>query len=235
MEVEGMAINIGLCKHGTRGRFVQGCRCDDCREANRIYYRKNQLDRIYGRNDPLVDASGVRAHLEVLKKASIGLRTVSQITGKPRSSLSKIRQGTRKMIKRSDRDAIMGIDPNAILSDATLVDASPTWKLIDELLELGWTRGRIAREALGAATKTLQLNEKRVTARNERKIRIYHSRMMVEVEKARSSAELKDNHWIARHCFEEWEVPLHLRLKVCTVCQADVLRPPFKDEPALQG
>jgi hypothetical protein len=26
-------------KHGTRRRYVEGCRCEDCTEANRLYFR----------------------------------------------------------------------------------------------------------------------------------------------------------------------------------------------------
>jgi hypothetical protein len=35
-------------KHGTRRRYVEGCRCEDCTEANRIYKREYRQRRIGG-------------------------------------------------------------------------------------------------------------------------------------------------------------------------------------------
>lgn len=38
----GIAAFHCRAEHGTRGRYVTGCRCDDCRRANRDYYRRRQ-------------------------------------------------------------------------------------------------------------------------------------------------------------------------------------------------
>jgi hypothetical protein len=35
-------------KHGTRHRYVSGCRCDDCKEANRLYQRDLRQRRAEG-------------------------------------------------------------------------------------------------------------------------------------------------------------------------------------------
>ena len=29
-------------KHGTRRRYVEGCRCEDCTQANRVYFRRRR-------------------------------------------------------------------------------------------------------------------------------------------------------------------------------------------------
>ncbi len=34
--------------HGTRARYVSGCRCDDCRRANRLYERARYAARAGG-------------------------------------------------------------------------------------------------------------------------------------------------------------------------------------------
>lgn len=31
-----------LARHGTRAKYVGGCRCDDCTDANRVYERKRR-------------------------------------------------------------------------------------------------------------------------------------------------------------------------------------------------
>lgn len=32
--------------HGSRSRYVAGCRCDDCRDANRVYQRDRRRGRV---------------------------------------------------------------------------------------------------------------------------------------------------------------------------------------------
>ena len=44
-------------KRGTRRRYVEGCRCDDCRESNRVYAR--DLRQHHADGDPVRPASVV--------------------------------------------------------------------------------------------------------------------------------------------------------------------------------
>jgi hypothetical protein len=44
-------------KHGTRRRYVEGCRCDDCRTANRVYARN--LRQRHADGEPARPASDV--------------------------------------------------------------------------------------------------------------------------------------------------------------------------------
>lgn len=58
-------------------------------------------------------------------------------------------------------------------SDGTYIDGTLTWRRIDALLEAGWTRTRIAQEALGLKSPALQLKRGRVTVRNAKRIKAY--------------------------------------------------------------
>lgn len=47
-ELMGMAKDLGWphrlrAQHGTRSRYVAGCRCDDCRNAHRVYEHERRL------------------------------------------------------------------------------------------------------------------------------------------------------------------------------------------------
>jgi hypothetical protein len=74
-------------KHGTRRRYVEGCRCKDCTEANRLYFcQRRDAGRLVSRRKPdtasgLADykvgpgpvESGVEAEIAGLADARPGL------------------------------------------------------------------------------------------------------------------------------------------------------------------
>jgi hypothetical protein len=71
-------------KHGTRRRYVEGCRCEDCTAANRLYFRERRAgvgaDQLRARptqpaqpSDPGAVESGVEAEIEGLAEARPGL------------------------------------------------------------------------------------------------------------------------------------------------------------------
>jgi hypothetical protein len=75
-------------KHGTRRRYVEGCRCEDCTEANRLYFRQRRdAGKVVatGENSPVdlppsepgpVEA-GVEAELAGLADARPGLAQIA--------------------------------------------------------------------------------------------------------------------------------------------------------------
>lgn len=149
-----------MSEHGTRTHYVKGCRCDDCRTANREYARRRDrhLRRVaYGIEQPTaryVDAAEARKHLQWLRSWGIGLKTVAQHTGVSRTSLQQIASGeTRKVLVDTERKVLN------VLRDTRhpqlLVDASLTWKRIAWLQQRGWSKARIARE-LGYSSRALQ-------------------------------------------------------------------------------
>jgi hypothetical protein len=176
--------------HGERARYVAGCRCDKCKEANRLYYHKNVRDRIYGRNNPIVKATKARNHLKKLQKAGVGLRTVSDISGVPRSTLFGIRKGERRNCRRKTMERILAVSKDAY-GDAHLVDAGPTQKLLEVILSWGYTKTAVA-AMLGSKAKTpaLQLKTDRITARNELKVQRLHRKLQEERHEAQSRGVL---------------------------------------------
>lgn len=214
-------------EHGTRARYVTGCRCDDCKGANRVAYhaRQEKLLELVREIEPgppdgavaktfgtkaglrtsmrprcpgnprvgscpresalradsvggicarcretllwngLVPADRVRRHLAKLSKAGVGTKAVAAACDVSRTILVAIQQGRRKRIRATSEEKILGVTVGAA-ADGAQIDAGPTWKILDALLEAGWTRTELARR-LGseAATPALQIRRDRVLAR----------------------------------------------------------------------
>lgn len=81
-------------QHGTRTAYVvDRCRCDDCREAARIYEQKRRRAHLYGRYDNLVDATPAREHLTRLLDQGMSYKQLQTLTGVDRSTLCRIVHG----------------------------------------------------------------------------------------------------------------------------------------------
>lgn len=145
--------------HGTRARYVTGCRCAPCRESNRLYYHQRKGQPFNG----LVDAGPARAHLATLSSQGIGRRAVSEACDVADSVVVAIGNGSKSRVRAETARRILSVDSGA-RSDSALVPARPTWRLVRELLKLGLTRGAIA-QRLGAKRLALQLGRTRVLAR----------------------------------------------------------------------
>jgi hypothetical protein len=58
-----------MARHGTRRCYVNGCRCDDCTESNRAYFRQRRASHMGAdlpASEPGPVESGVAAELECL-------------------------------------------------------------------------------------------------------------------------------------------------------------------------
>jgi hypothetical protein len=155
--------------HGMRVRYVAGCRCEDCREANRAYARMQQKLARQGQGNPLVDAGRVRRHLAKLSRAGIGTKTVHDITGVSRTNLVAIVAGAKRQLRRNTAAKILAVTREAT-HDAKLVDVGPTRRRIARLLQEGFTKGQIARR-LGCQRAALQILKRgRITAKTEHKV-----------------------------------------------------------------
>jgi hypothetical protein len=122
----------------------------------------------------LIATDEVLEHLAVLKREGLGLKTVARISGVSRNVVVRIAQGEIRRTRRSTAGKLLAVIP----SDAVgrqLIDAAPTWNLIECLLAGGWTRTSIAR-TLGSTTKTptLQLRQDRVYGRTARRVEQLH-------------------------------------------------------------
>lgn len=160
--------------HGIRLRYIGGCRCDLCRAANRNYERKRLAARKAGDWNGIVSADEARAHLLRLRRLGVGTRSVEACTDIARSILVEIRKGTRKRIRARTARAILAVTPEIARGDRSLVKAGQTWRLVDQLLEEGFTKRRIATE-LGHSS--LQLGREQVTVRNAARVAAVHRRL----------------------------------------------------------
>lgn len=168
--------SIDAFAHGTRAKYVCGCRCDACRTANRMYARKRAKTRIFHGGNPLVPAEPARLHLRRLSRDGVGRRAVERASGVPNSILLEIRTKRKAMIRRSTEKRILDIGLEA-LADHALVPADKTWKRINELIEEGFTKAELARR-LGYARPALQIRKDRITVETERKVGRFYDMIM---------------------------------------------------------
>lgn len=160
--------------HGTRLRYVGGCRCDLCRAANRNYERKRAAARAAGDWNGIVPAAEARAHLLRLRRRGIGTRSVSACTDIARSMLVEILKGTRERIRARTARLILNVSPEVARGNASLMSARGTWRLIEDLLDEGYTKCRIAQEM---GHRSIQLGREQVTARNAARVAAVHRRL----------------------------------------------------------
>lgn len=228
--------------HGTRGRYVTGCRCGPCRESNRVYYHQRkallleaaaELPPAASRDcpgvngapcparsrlrrdskggcclrcrkqlgDQLVDAAPARAHLFALSAAGVGKRAVAAACDVPRSQLAKLKSGARTKIRRSTLRRILSVDASAV-SDHGMVDAAETWRLLNQLLQLGFTKQQVARR-LGSVAKTpsLQVKRDQVLAKTAQRVAKVHREMTLELKR---DLDLRDELAAAGDMGREW-------------------------------
>ena len=157
-----IAVLGGSKAHGTRLRYMSGCRCTPCRAANSRYECERLAERKAGRSNKVVSAGTARAHIARLRAAGLGTRTIGDMAGVGRTIVMGIARGVRPRCRQKTVRAICEVSPFDALPGA-YVDAAHTWRLIGELLEAGWTRGRIAQVALGWKCPALQLSKTRCT------------------------------------------------------------------------
>ena len=155
-------------EHGTRARYVAGrCRCMLCRAANSRYQtERERARREQGNCRELVDAGEARRHLLKLSRQGVGYKLVAEAAKVSISVMAKIRFGTRKRIRANTARAILAVTAtNAPLGDASLVDSGATWRILDELLERGFSKAQLAKW-LGHETPAIQIKRGgKITAR----------------------------------------------------------------------
>lgn len=169
-------------QHGTHARYVlgpnvddqpgHGCRCDECRHANKLYERQRQR-RV---EPPYVGADRARDHILWLREQGVGLKTVAKRSGVAHGSLSKLMygdaargMGPSKRIRPATERAILSVTTVDALAGSR-VPADETWRHINELVSRGWSKTAIAR-AIGQTGTGLQIGRGWVTRRNAAAIR----------------------------------------------------------------
>jgi hypothetical protein len=160
-------------EHGTRARYVGDCKCLRCRAANSTYEVERDKQRRAGMTNHVVPSNAARAHLLKLSNIGIGRRTVAQASGVSATILHSIRQGNRPNIREDTERRILAVAVTCH-ADHALVDAAPSWRLLNELIDDGYSRKLLALW-LGAKTPALQIRKDYITAANAHKVqRLYN-------------------------------------------------------------
>ena len=168
-----------MMNHGTRSCYVtHHCRCAPCTTANRDYTRERSrhLARVaYGieapQPDRYIDASEVRRHIEWLRQHGIGLRTIAGKTGIGRTALQQLATGESQQVQPDNAAKILSVSLLAT-PGATQIDARQTWRYVNDLLYLGYTKAGIAR-AIGQK-RALQIGRDKVLKHTADKIAALH-------------------------------------------------------------
>jgi len=147
--------------HGTRARYVlgpgpgkgPGCRCDDCRAANRAAASHRDLQILYGRWQPYVDAEPAREHLRALSAAGIGWKRAAELAGLSTGAVSKLLYGgpgdrpPSRRIRPETAAAILAVKPSAgQLAPGALTGITGTRRRLQALVATGWSQARLAGE-----------------------------------------------------------------------------------------
>jgi hypothetical protein len=168
--------SFGDRAHGERLRYLAGCRCALCKEANNAYARMRGKMVRAGFSDPMIDAGEVLRHVRRLARKGIGQRTIADAARTSRASVHAIVLGRKTKLRRSTAARILAVSADAA-GDAALVSAKSTWAKLERLLAEGFTKGELARR-LGMKTPALQIRRDRVTVRTrDRVARFYRDAM----------------------------------------------------------
>lgn len=187
--------------HGTRTRYVGGCRCEPCTEENRVYAR--ELDRhhrrvAYGIEQPrperVIDATEARDHLRWLASVGVGSRVVARRAGLTRTTVREIATGERSKCLPETTEKILAVGKYDRSSGAR-VDAADTWRKIDELLARGWTRTAIAQRIVSPNARALQIGRDGVRASTAEKVSALYAEVMAPVFARRLAEAERQAHY----------------------------------------
>jgi hypothetical protein len=172
--------------HGTLARYVvDHCRCQPCRNANRVYENNRTRQIAYGRWQPYVNAEPVRAYARALMEFGIGSRRLAGLAGVPTGVMSKLiygGPGTRppsRRVRPATAAKILAVKPSLELLGATVsVDATGTARRLQALVALGWSQAKLA-AALGVGPPNLfkTMNSPAVYAETARKVRALYDEL----------------------------------------------------------
>jgi hypothetical protein len=176
---------------GDRLRYIAGCRCAECRQANTAYEKARAVARRSGDWNGIVPATRAREHLAQLSERGIGRRTVGDVSGIADTVLSDIIAGRKVRIRARTERLILAVG-TAAAADHALVSAAETWRLLDELVADGYNKADLARR-LGYASRALQFSRQQVTVRNAYDVRrLYEQLRLTDASKTQALlAELR--------------------------------------------
>lgn len=165
-------------QHGTRGRYVSGCRCDFCRKANREYAKRRALAQIRGDWNGLIPTDGVRAHLQRLSKIGIGKRTIQEASKVSLTVIEEIRSGKKTMVRARTAKKLLAV--TEANKKVKFVSADETWRMLRHLCKLGYSKAEIS-ERLGNKTRAIQIRKTIIEVETAAKIQRLYKEILEEV------------------------------------------------------
>lgn len=156
--------------HGTRSKYVQGCRCVNCRAANSAYYKARRMRKPLRRKET-VDATRAREFLSLLSEAGVGRNSVHAVCGVGKRLLWEIASGKAKRIFCSTEARILAVKANEARPRGANVEAEVTLQQIHALLKEGFTRGDLA-DRLHRFSDRLRIGEGKGKVRLENALKV---------------------------------------------------------------
>ena len=167
--------------HGTRLRYMSGCKCMQCRAANSRHETTRAALRKVGLGNGIVCASAARAHIARLGTRQMGYKQVARVAGVAISVVAAVKAGRKLRIRQETDRRIRAVAWQPALG--ALVDAGPTWVLLNELIATGYPKRRLA-HWLGQRGQGLQVSRRHVKAQTAMCVRALHRRLTAESEVA---------------------------------------------------
>lgn len=175
---------------GTRVRYYAGCRCSECRAANSAYERERAEARKRGEHNGLVSADQARAHLLKLSKRGVGRKTAADAAKVAASVVSKIIDGQRTRIRAQTEKRILAVTETTA-ADGARKSARATWRMLDELIDAGYSKARLGSEILGRKVPSLQISRRFVEVKTEARVRAVYERLRMANAKDAATARAR--------------------------------------------
>lgn len=103
-----------------------------------------------------------------MSENKVGTKVLAEKSGVGHSTVQAVKRGEQQFVAIETARKLLAIGPEN-KGDATLVPARESWRQIEWLLSVGYTRGEIA-QAIGKKYKALQLNRRRISFANAKQI-----------------------------------------------------------------
>ena len=137
-------------RHGTRVAYVaDGCRCTQCRAANRATERHRMAALRVGCWQPYVDPGPARVRLKLLRENGVGLDQIAKITNTPKSTIRRLLREPEfspRRIRPETADRLMAVRPSPeYVAPRSQVDAAETRCRIEILVAAGHSIPELAR------------------------------------------------------------------------------------------
>lgn len=176
-------------QHGTHACYVlDRCRCRPCAAANAAYEKTRARRHAYGRFDTYTDAAPVRAHVQHLMDAGVGLKRIAALAGVSQSTLGKIVYGTAT--RAASAKTTRPVADRLLAVRLTLDTYAPgarvpnvgTKRRLQALMANGWSQTALA-NAIGMEVRNFN--------------HLLHGKRAVTAKTARAVKDLYDDLWNA--------------------------------------